>query len=105
MKEKSSDDPGHLMIMELSNRTCGLLPSFLFNFWWHQEAFEILVPPLRVEPVPLAVEAQSNNHWSAREVPGCLSEAWLWTREIKFFPVYVTIALGFLSFRMETAHI
>ena len=54
-----------------------------------------------MEPVPLTVEAQSHNHWPAREVLGCFSEAWLWTTEITFFPVYVTIALGFLSLRME----
>ena len=29
----------------------------------------ILVPQPGIEPIPLAVEAQSPNHWTAREVP------------------------------------
>ena len=34
---------------------------------WHMG---ILVPRPGVEPLPPAVEAQSLNHWTAREVPG-----------------------------------
>ena len=30
----------------------------------------ILVPRTGIEPMPLAVEAWSLNHWTAREVPG-----------------------------------
>ena len=41
---------------------------FLF-VWLHHMAFEILVPPLLLEPVPPVVEAQSPNHLTAREVP------------------------------------
>ena len=38
--------------------------SFLnFFFWLHGVACEILVP----QPVPAALEAQSPNHWAARE--------------------------------------
>lgn len=28
---------------------------------------EIVVPQPRIEPAPLAVKAQSSNHWDARE--------------------------------------
>ena len=31
----------------------------------------ILVPQPGIKPVPPALEAQSLNHWTAREVPGC----------------------------------
>ena len=30
---------------------------------------EIIVPQAGMEPMPLAVAAQSSNHWTAREVP------------------------------------
>ena len=36
-------------------------------FWWHVGG--ILVPQPEIEPVPPAVEAQSLNPWTAREVP------------------------------------
>ena len=32
-------------------------------------ACEILVPQPGIEPLPPAVEAQSPNHWTARELP------------------------------------
>ena len=32
-------------------------------------ALGILIPQLGIKPVPLAVEVQSLNHWTAREVP------------------------------------
>ena len=38
-------------------------------FWPRCVACRILVPPPGMEPVPPAVEAQSPNHWTAREVP------------------------------------
>ena len=39
--------------------------------WWlHHISCETLVPWLRLEPAPASVEAQSFNHWTAREVPG-----------------------------------
>ena len=34
-------------------------------------AFGILVPQPGIEPGPLAVEALSLNHWTAREFPAC----------------------------------
>ena len=41
----------------------------IFFFWPHQAACEILVPWPGIEPAPPALEAQSLNHWTAREVP------------------------------------
>ena len=43
------------------------LPSFLFSFF--DAAYRILVPRPRLELVPLALEAQSLNHWTTRAVP------------------------------------
>ena len=40
--------------------------SFFFFFFWPRG---ILVPWPGIEPVPPAVEAQSPNHWTAREFP------------------------------------
>ena len=42
---------------------------FLF-VWQHFTACRILVPQPGIEPVPLAVEARSLNHWTTREFPG-----------------------------------
>ena len=39
-----------------------------FTSWLCLEACGILVPPPGTEPVPPAVEAQSPNHWTIREV-------------------------------------
>ena len=36
-------------------------------FWPHLAACEILVPQPGIEPGTLAVQAQSPNHWTARE--------------------------------------
>ena len=41
----------------------------LFFFVPHRAACRILVPWPGIEPVPAAVEAQSRNHWTTREVP------------------------------------
>ena len=41
----------------------------LVLFWQHHAAWRILVPGPGIEPAPLAVGAQSLNHWVAREVP------------------------------------
>ena len=40
---------------------------YLFIVMWHMGSY--LVPPPGVEPPPSALEAQSLNHWTAREVP------------------------------------
>ena len=44
-------------------------PFSFFLFWPQQAACRILVPQPMIEPVPPAIEAQSPNHWTAREVP------------------------------------
>ena len=38
------------------------------NFWPYRVAFEILVPQPWIKPTPPAVEAQSLNPWTTREV-------------------------------------
>ena len=50
-----------------------------FLFWGgpHGTACRILIPQLGIEPAPPAVEAQSLNHWTASEVPYCLSLGWM----------------------------
>ena len=42
---------------------------FLFSFWLCHLACKILVPWPGIEPVSLAVEVRSPNHWTARESP------------------------------------
>ena len=41
-------------------------------FWLCLAACGTLVPQPGIKPVPLAVETQSLNHWTTREVPGAL---------------------------------
>ena len=43
--------------------------SFFFFFWPHCTTCGVLVPPSGIEPLPPALEAQSLNHWTVREVP------------------------------------
>ena len=57
-----------------------LLDSFFF-FWLHHTACRVLVPRPGIEPMPRAVEVQSRNHWTAREVPRFLIK---WFTEISF---------------------
>ena len=47
----------------------GFLFALFVCFWPHQVACRILVPPPGIKPRPLAVIAQSPNHWNAREFP------------------------------------
>ena len=47
-----------------------VLICLIFNFWSCFTACGISVPWPGIEPVPPAVEAQSLNHWTTREVPG-----------------------------------
>ena len=46
--------------------------NFNFNFWLHCAACGILVPQPGIEPVPPALEVQSLNYRSAKEVPSLL---------------------------------
>ena len=39
-----------------------------FLFWLYHSACSVLVPRPGIEPVPLAAEAQSLNHWATKEV-------------------------------------
>ena len=40
-----------------------------FHFIPHRAVCGILVPHPGIEPLPLAVEEQSPNHWATKEVP------------------------------------
>ena len=40
--------------------------------WLHLVACEIVVPPLGIKLAPFASEGKSLNHWTTREVPGCV---------------------------------
>ena len=52
---------------------------FLFYFWPSHMACRMLVPHLETEPAPLAVGAQSPNHWTTREFPFiCLYNRYLY---------------------------
>ena len=42
---------------------------FIYLFWLHCAACGLSVPRPGIEPTPPAVEGQSLNHWTAREVP------------------------------------
>ena len=42
------------------------LPTFFL--WLYHAAYRILVPQTRIKPVPPAVEMQSLNHWTTREI-------------------------------------
>ena len=60
-------------------KTAGPLILFYFYyyyyfliFWSHHAACGILVPRTGIKLAPPAVEMQSLNHWTAREVPGPL---------------------------------
>ena len=48
-----------------------LIP-FFFSFFSFWIACRILVPQPRIEPILLAVEALSLNHWTSREVPNSI---------------------------------
>ena len=54
-----------------------------FFFFWGHAACRILVPRPGIEPMPLAVKAQSPNHWTAREVQDSLSCQIIDQRETK----------------------
>ena len=60
---------------------------FFFNFRGggpHCAAWGILFPWVGIEPMPLAVEAQSPNHWTTREFPWLCS---FYLRKLNQWPV------------------
>ena len=58
--------------------------SSFFFFWPHHTACRILVPQPGIEPVPPALEMQSLNHWTTREVP------------VQFFGLFVCLIYFFI---------
>ena len=52
-----------------SSGSAGRIGHFFFFFLLHCASCGILVPQPGIEPVPLALEEQSLNHWTTREVP------------------------------------
>ena len=58
-----------------------------FFFWPHPVALRILALQLGIEPMPLAVEVQSLNHWTTREV--------LW---------WFLLKISFIKHRWETIY-
>ena len=76
---------------------------FFFFFWSCREACEILVLRPGIEPVPLAVEAQSPNHWTAREFPHGLCymfflDSLLFKKRNYFFKsINILLVLGIMS--------
>ena len=65
---KESDLPwNHPLFVRIISLPPSPWSSFLF---FGRAACGILVPQPGIEPVPPALEAQSLNHWSTREVPG-----------------------------------
>ena len=49
----------------------------LFFFYCTTWYAWFLVPPPDIEPMPPAWETWSFNHWTDKEVPGCLSSYWV----------------------------
>ena len=46
----------------------GIITDFSFFFWLCRVARGILVPRPGIEPTPPAMQVQSLNHWTSREV-------------------------------------
>ena len=47
----------------------GIISTYLISFWPLHGAYRILVPWPGIEHMTPAVEAQSLNHWTTKEVP------------------------------------
>ena len=83
--------------------------SFFFSFkkfFWPYHACGILVPQPGIKPTPPAVETQSLNHRTAREVLGfgLLVHLCLWTVNITHdsqFPAYSSSRAGWLEWALE----
>ena len=83
--------------MMLSIFSCAYLPGiYLFFFFfcttWHAG---ILVPPPGIQPMPPAVEVQSLNYWTAREVPRYLSSLVKCLFE-SFAPLFIYLFIKYL---------
>ena len=61
----------HLQTISMANHLYCSKPNLceVLFIWQHCESCWILVPWPGIEPVPPAVEAQSLNHWTTREIP------------------------------------
>ena len=67
---------GLLAIFDVPSRSISCIYAFTFFIyifsWPHNTASRILVPRPEIRPASLALEAQSLNHWTSREVPLCM---------------------------------
>ena len=72
-----------------------------FFFFWPRRhaACGILVPRPGIEPAPPALEAQSLNHWTAREVPRWLFFFFLADIHFSFLFIYIWLCWVFVSVR------
>ena len=77
--------------------------SFSFFFFLHRAACRILVPRPGMEPTPPAVEAQSPNYWTARQVPPFwnLVVVQLLTHVWVFMTPWTTAHQAYLSFTIS----
>ena len=64
-------------------------------FWPCHAASIILVPWPGTEPVPLAVKAQSSNHWTTRELPASLSYIFNMLGVFFFYLNHISMDQGF----------
>ena len=64
-----------------------LIHSFYFSFWPHHTACRVLVPQPGIKPVPPLVEAQSLDHWAAREV--FLLDSFCFLTYKSYIPLYL----------------
>ena len=56
-------------MVDSTNKTLSQVPQyFSISFWMHPTACRILVPPPGIKPTPPALEVQSLNHWTTRQV-------------------------------------
>ena len=58
-------------------------------FFFGRAAYGILIPRPGMEPVPPAIEAQSLNHWTTREVPTNILNCSIYDRKV--FEIYLLL--------------
>ena len=66
-----------LSSLDKSFSSFSLIKKKNFIFWPQHVACGVLVPQLQIEPVSPALEAQSVNHWTSREVPSYFLFLWV----------------------------